>query len=359
MALLTRTQDSVACTIDDRFIRFFHVAKVGKKTELKSFFSERIPDHLFNSYQELIPDTALVQRLTETRKKYKFSKVHLVIPDRYITVFHTTVPRTVFGGGSQKTLQQSIERYLEKLLIDHSEFSAHDMIADYEVIGESLDGYDVHVSVARPGQFRHIPELFESAGFIIDHIDISSFAIHRLVEKIHQGETYGTIAIGAHTTYISMIKNGKIVASSWCSVGSDDLIKVLEHKLKITRSEAEKIIHQYGILHMHPDKEVLSVLLSILKPVVESIEQVQLACSSQNYQHTFYHHSAEQFYMYGIGAAIPGIGQYLGVKTNARVRPIDILPTEFIDEHIMVQIPVEVLPLYLPVMGTALNYLID
>jgi Tfp pilus assembly PilM family ATPase len=359
MALLTRTRDSVACTIDDRFVRFFHASKTGKKTELKAFFSERIADHLFNEHNELIVDETLVARLQDTRKKYGFSKVHLVIPDRYITVFHTVVPRTVFGGGSKKSLQQSIERYLEKLLVDHPEFSAHDMIADYEVIGETIDGYDVHVSVARPGQFRHIPELFESAGFIIDHIDISSYAIHRLVKYIHGEAMYGTIAIGAHTTYVSMVQKGQILASSWCSVGSDDLIKTLQEKLKITRSEAEKIIHEYGILHMHPDKEVLGALLAVMKPVIESMQQVQVACSPETYQHAFYHGDANHFYMYGIGASISGIGQYLGVKTNARVRPIDILPTEFIDEQIIVQIPVEVLPLYLPVMGTALNYLVE
>lgn len=359
MALLTRTHDSVACTVDDRFIRFFHVAKTGKKTELKAFFSERIPDQSFNEYNELIVDGTLIARLQETRKKYGFLKVHLVIPDRYITVFHTVVPRTVFGGGSKKSLQQSIERYLEKLLIDHPEFSANDMIADYEVIGETVDGYDVHVSVARPGQFRHIPELLESCGFIIDHIDISSYTIHRLVKHIHGEAMYGTIAIGTHTTYVSMVQKGQILASSWCSVGSEDLIKTLEEKLKITRAEAEKIIHEYGILHMHPDKEVLGALLAIMKPVIESMQQVQVACSPQTYQHAFYHGDANQFYMYGIGASIFGIGQYLGVKTNARVRPIDVMPTEFIDEQIIVQIPVEVLPLYLPVMSTALNYLVE
>ncbi len=359
MALLIKTHDSVACMLDDRFIRFFHVQKTGKKIDLVNFFSERIPDELFDDRNVLMKDHLLVKRLQDTRKKYGFKKVHLVIPDRYVTVFHTVVPRSVFGSGSQLSLQQTIERYLEKLLIEHPEFSESDMISDYEVISETVQGYDIHVSVARPAQFRHIPELLESAGFIIDHIDISSFAIHKLAKYINQESSYGTISIGSHSTHVSMVQAGKVIASSWCQVGSNDLIKVIETKLKITRAEAERIIHQYGILHMHPDKEVLAALLMTLKPVIESIGQVQVACSPSNYQHSFYHASESDFYMYGIGASISGIAQYLGIKTNASVRPIDIIPTEFLDEEIIIQIPVEVLPLYLPVMSTAVNYLTE
>lgn len=367
MALLTKTHDSVACMLDDRFIRFFHVRKTGKKIDLVNFFSERIPDELFDEHNTLIKDHLLVKRLQDTRRKYGFLKIHLVIPDRYVTVFHTVVPHSVFSGGfngdfakpSKRSLQQTIERYLGKLLIDYPQFSETDMISDYEVIGETVQGYDIHVSVARPLQFKYIPELLESAGFTIDHIDISSFAIHKLAKYINQKSSYGTISIGSHTTHVSMVQAGKVIASSWCQVGSNDLIKIVETKLKITRAEAERIIHQYGILHMHPDKEVLAGLLATLKPMSECIGQVQVASSSAHYKHEFYHTSGSQFYIYGIGASISGIAQYLGIKTNASVRPIDIIPTEFLDEEIIVQIPVEVLPLYLPVMSTAVNYLTE
>lgn len=357
MAFLSKTHDSVACMIDDRFVRFFHVIKTGKKTELKNFFSERIADHLFAPDHTIVPDAMLIKRLSETRKRYGFKNVHLVIPDRFVTVFHTIVPRSVFGNGSATSLQQTIERYLGKLLIDLPEFSVVDMITDYEIIGETPEGYDVHVSVARPEQFRSIPELLESAGFKVEHIDISSYAVHRLAKHISKESAYGTISIGTHSTHVSMVQEGKIIASSWCSVGSDHLVKTLEEKLKVTRAEAERIIHQYGILHMHPDKEVLGALLATMKPVVECINQVQIAASPVTYQHKFYHATEHQFYMYGVGAAISGIGQYLGIKTNSSVRPIDIIPMEFIDEQIIIQIPVELLGVYLPVMSTAVNYL--
>lgn len=359
MALLSKTKDSVACMLDDRFFRFFHVTKTGKKTELKNFFSERIPDELFDDHNVLKPNHALVTRLQETRKRYGFSKVHLVIPDRYVTVFHTVVPRSLFGTGSITSLQQAIERYLEKLLIEHPEFSQTDMISDYEIIGEKPEGYDVHVSVARPAQFAYIPELLESAGFVVDHIDIASFSLHRLAKYINQESAYGIISMGSHTTHVSMVHEGKVIASSWCQVGSNDLIKVIEKTINVNRAEAERIIHQYGILHIHPDKKVLAGLLAALRPVVEAIGQIQVACSPVNYQHPFYHKDQARFYMYGIGTSISGIAQYLGIKSNTTVRSIDVIPTEFLDEEIIIQIPIEVLPLYLPVMSTAVNYLAE
>ena len=274
-------------------------------------------------------------------------------------MFHTIVPRAVFGGGSEKSLQQTIERYLEKLLKDHPEFSDQDMIADYEVIGETQEGYDAHVSVARPDQFKHIPQMLEDAGFTIGHVDISSYAIHRLAKHLNQGFMYGTVAIGTHSTYISTIKNGQIIASSWCKVGSHDLIKTLETKLSISRAEAENIIHKYGILHIHPDKEVLRALFETMKPILECLSQVQTACAPGLYRHAYYHTEFDQWYLYGIGASIPGIAQYLSVKAHATVRPIDIIPTEFIDEQIIVQVPIEVLPVYLPVLSTAVHYLAE
>jgi hypothetical protein len=63
--------------------------------------------------------------------------------------------------------------------------------------------------------------------------------------------------------------------------------------------------------------------------------------------------------MYGVGASINGIAQYLGIKSQTSVKPIDIIPTEFLDEEILLQVPVEVLPVYLPVMSTAVHYLAE
>jgi Tfp pilus assembly PilM family ATPase len=345
--------------LDDRFIRFFHVAQKGKGVELKNFMSERIPDEYFNAQNELRPDVSFIRRLADIRKKYGFSKIHIVIPDRYVTVFHTVVPRTLFSNGSKTAFQTTLERYLEKLLIDLPEFSHTDMIVDYEIISERHDGYDIHVSVARPEQFQFIPDLLQSAGFTIDHVDIASYAIHRLAKHISHEPAYGTISIGTHATYVSMIHSGKIVASSWCTVGSEDLIKTLMHKLAISHAEAQKIIREYGILHMHPDKEVLGALLLALKPIVECMEQVKLAASPAKYAHAFYHGNTPSFYLYGIGAGISGVAQYLGVKANCTVRPIDIIPTEFIDEAVIVQVPVEVLPVYLPVLSAAVHYLAE
>ena len=359
MALLSKTKNSVACMIDDRFIRFFHVSKTGKKIDRVNFFSERIPDYLFNEQNELIVDRMLVGRLRELGKKNNFSTVHIVIPDRYITVFHTVIPRSLFGNGSEKSLQQTIERYLEKLLKEQSEFSDNDMIADYEVIGETKEGFDIHVSVARPDQFKHIPQMMEDAGFIVGHIDISSYSVHRLAKHLNQELMHGTISIGSHSTHISTVKNGQVIASSWCQVGSDDLIKTLETVLTISRAEAEKIIHKYGILHIHPDKEVLNALFETLKPVLECLKQVQVACAPGLYRHAYYHTEFDKWYLYGIGSSIPGLAQYLSVKAHASVRPIDIIPTEFIDEQVMVQVPTEVLPIYLPVLSTAAHYLAE
>jgi len=358
MALLSRKRDSVACMIDDRFIRFFHVAQNGKKVSLKKYFSERIPDDLFDKHHMIIPDQTMIDRLTEIRKKHELKHVHLVVPDRYVTVFHTTIPHTVFER-NKKSFQINLESYLENLLDQHPEFSAIDMIADYDLIERDDEGYHVHVAVARPELFHHIPELFESAGFVIDHIDISSFAIHRVAKHMHHKQGYGVISIGTDTTSISAVKSGNIIASTIVPVGSNDLLQTLQRVLEISHQEAQSIIQQYGILHTHPDKQVLGELFVTLKPIVEGISFVGHMCSQKLYQHTFYHQAPETMYLYGIGASIAGVAQYLGIKTDTTIRPIDVIPTEFIDEEILLQVPVELVPLYLPVMSTAIHYLTE
>lgn len=362
MSFLHPVKESVACMFDDQSIRFFHVSKKGTTVTLKHFFTETIPDHIITN-ESVQPDAILIQRLSGIRKKYRFSKIHVVVPDRYVTVFHTVMPRTVFIQEQAKhkrvTLQQSIEHYLKQLLIHHPNFLASDTIADYEIIQESTDGYHLHVSIAHPNQFSFIPHILEQSGFIVDHIDIASFAIHRFARYMQQGALYGTIAIGSHTTQISIIRLGKIVASIWCQVGSRDLVNTLQTTLKISEHDAQKIIRDYGILSTHPDKTILSALYQTLVPITNGIKQALDSCSGILYSHPFYQGSPEQWYIYGIGASIPGIAQYFGIKANASVRPIDIIPTELLDEEIILQIPVDQLSLYLPVMSTALNYLLE
>jgi Tfp pilus assembly PilM family ATPase len=358
MISFSKSRTSVACMIDDRFIRFFHVAKNRGHAEIQSFFSERIPDHLFDEDNNFTPDDLLVKRVSEIRKKHKFSKIHLVVPDKYVTVFHTTIPVSVFET-SKRSFQYTLEHYLEDLLKNHPEFSESDMIADYDLIDQSNGGYDVHVAVARPTQFKHIPELFESAGFHVDHIDIIGYAMHRIAKNLNDAPVYGTISIGTHTTAINVVSSGNVIAATWVNVGSSDLLKVVQETLKISHTESERIISQYGILHTHPDKQVLGKLLQTLEPVIAGIRQVFESCSEQKYNHSFYHSLPEQWYVYGIGASISGVAQYVGIKANVSLRPLDVIPTEFIDEEILLQIPIELLPLYLPVMSTAVHYLAE
>lgn len=357
MFSFSRTIQSTACMIDDRFIRFFSIEKNGKRFSLKNFFSERIPDEVYEENGQFINAEHLVSRLREIRSKLRIANIHLVVPDTYITVFHTVVAHDVFRD--KKDFRKAVEDYLSDLLVSHEDFSENDAIADYDILEETPEGYHIHVAIARPEYFQHLPQLFESAGFTIEHIDISSFALHRIAKAMHDQEVYGMISIGTHTTNISVVRSGNIIASTTVSVGGEHLITTLQETLQISRSEAEKIIHQYGILHSHPDKNVLSNLFMKLKPVVQGIEQVKSACSEEYYEHGFYHIKPEYFYLYGIGVSISGIAQYLGIKTNTIVRPIDVIPFEFIDEEILLQIPVELVPLYLPVMSTAIHYLAE
>lgn len=357
MFSFSKTIHSTACMIDDRFIRFFSIEKKGKKVSLKNFFSERIPDEVYEENNTFYNTKHLVTRLQEIRKKFQISHVHLVVPDTYITVFHTFISKDIFS--LKKDFRKTIEEYLTDLLIKHEDFTELDTIADYDVLEETDEGYHVHVAIARPEQFQHVPHLFESAGFTIDHIDISSFALHRITKSIHQQEMYGMISIGTHTTNISIVRSGNIIASTTVPVGGEHIIQTLQNTLDISRSEAEKIIHQYGILHSHPDKNVLSNLFMTVKPIVQGIEQVKAVCSRDFYEHHFYHIQPEYFYLYGIGVSISGVAQYLGIKTNTLMRTIDVIPFDFIDEEVLLQIPVELIPIYLPVMSTAMHYLAE
>lgn len=357
MALLFKKKDSVACTFDDRFIRFFHVAFERDQYSVKTFFSERIPDELFDEHNNLIVNPVLIKRIETIRKKHGFVKTHVVIPDRYVTVFHTMVPLSI---GDEKTpLQKNIEKHLKKLLAEHPEFSPYDMISDYNVINVDDQGIHLHVTVARPEKFKWMIDVLTAAGFDVDHIDISSYAIDRIAKHMDHINVYGTISIGTHTTNMGVIKSGKVIASTFCNTGSEQLIETLQKTLAISRVEAEKIIHQYGILHSHPDKEVLAALFKTIQPIITGLNQMIVNCSSKTYKHQFYHAAPRDFYLYGVGASISGIAQYLGIKSQVSVKPIDIIPTEFLDEEILLQVPVEVLPVYLPVMSTAVHYLAE
>ncbi len=357
MFSFSKTNYSTACMIDDRFIRFFSIEKNGKKVALKNFFSERIPDEVYEQNNQFINAQHLVLRLKEIRNKFHMHNIHLVVPDTYVTVFHTFVHKDILG--TSKDFRKTIESYLADLLIKHENFTDSDTIADYDILEETPEGYHVHVAIARPEQFQHVPHLFESAGFTIDHIDISSFALHRIAKSIHQQEMYGMISIGTHTTNISIVRSGNIIASTMVPVGGEHIIQTLQNTLTVSRSEAEKIIHQYGILHSHPDKNVLSNLFMTIKPIVQGIEQVKSVCSKEYYEHNFYHIQPEYFYLYGIGVSISGIAQYLGIKTNTIMRTIDVIPFDFIDEEVLLQIPIDLVPVYLPVMSTAMHYLAE
>ena len=304
-----------------------------------------------------------MERLIKIRKQYKFSKIHLVIPDQYITVFHTVMPHDIFWDAQAQnkntTLQNSIETYLKKLLDGHESFLTTDSIADYEIIQETSEGYHLHVSIARSERFAFIPKLLQDAGFVVGHIDIASFSIHRFAQYMKEGALYGTIAMNETTTQLSIVRSGKIVISLQCPVGSRDILNTIQTTLGITEYEAERIIRQYGILATHPDKRVLAALHKTLDPVVDGLQQAIAHCSGRLYDHLFYRGVPDTWYIYGVGSFILGVAQYLGIKAHAHVQPIDIIPTELMDEEVILQIPADQLSLYLPVMSTALNYLLE
>lgn len=356
MALLFRKKESVACMFDDRSIRFFHIANERDQFVVKKYLSERIPDELFDLKNKLITNHVLVQRLVAIRTKYGFTKIHMIIPDRYVTVFHTIVP---LPSVPTKNLQKYIEQHLTNLLAEHPEFSTADMVSDYNVISSDDAGIHLHVAVARPERFKHTVDILIAAGFEIDHIDIASFSMHRIAKNMNHASLYGIISIGTHSTSTSIIKSGKIIASAVSDIGSEHLIQCVQNTLSISRTESEKIIRRYGITHAHPDKEVLANLFQIMQPLTQTIIQLLANCSEKTYRHSFYHTPPQEWYIYGVGASIAGIAQYLGIKTHTRVQPIDIVPTEFIDESVLLQVPVDVLPLYLPVLSTAMNYLLE
>jgi Tfp pilus assembly PilM family ATPase len=356
MALLFKKKESVACMLDDRSIRFFHIANERDQFVVKKYLSERIPDELFDAKNNLITNTLLTQRLSTIRTNHGFKKIHIVIPDRYVTVFHTIVPLPTVAT---KDLQKYIEQYLTQLLTEHPEFSAADMVSDYNVISTDDMGIHLHVAVARPERFKHIINALMAAGFEIDHIDIASFSMHRIAKHMNHASLYGTLSIGTHSTSVSIVKSGKIITSTVSDVGSEHLIHSIQTTLNISRAEAEKIIRHYGILHAHPDKEVLANLFQVMQPLAQTIVQLLEKCSPQTYRHPFYHTPPQEWYVYGVGASIAGVAQYLGIKTHTHVHPIDIVPTEFIDESVLLQVPAEVLPMYLPVLSTAMNYLLE
>jgi Tfp pilus assembly PilM family ATPase len=342
--------------IDDRFIRFFQVEKNNKKYSVKKYFSERIPDEFFDRENNLINHPTFIDRLRLIRTQHHFHTIHMVIPDRYVTVFHTIIPIT---PQRKKPLRKHIEQSLQKLLQDHPEFSPQDMVSDYHIINTDHQGIHMHVAVARPERFAQSMEAITSAGFVIDHIDIASFAVHRIARHMNAADSYGIISLGTHATSTSIVLSGKITASAWSPIGSNDLIESIEKTLNISSDASEKIIQEYGILHAHPDKRVLSNLLQTIQPIATDIDNLMMTCSMETYRHDFYHHAPQQWYLYGVGASIPGIAQYLGIRSHTQVHTIDIIPTEFIDEQLLLQIPIEIIPLYLPVLSTAMNYLFE
>lgn len=310
---------STAFSIDERNLRYVTAIRDDQGIQVQTYGSELLPDSILDEHDEIVNDAQFVGYVRALAKSIACTDANVIIPDAIAHCFHTHVAKTP-DASQQEIILDHLKTYCES----HDMLSYGEYIAEYEIILETDFGYDIHATLVPKKYVEHLQRLFKQAGITVHHIETAHHAVAKSCVQIPIGHGFVAVSFGRKTTSISLFNGTTIVSHDVVRIGIEDLYKTIEHKLGISRKDAERIMSRHGILRTHPDTAVLGELYLALYPIIESIDRMLVSIGTERYKAFGHRFETSDIVVFGHGALIKGLVGYLGERTNLRPHELDV-----------------------------------
>lgn len=340
LSLFTKKKLSVAFSFDNGYVRFVALEKEHDKIQVIDFGSEFFGPDILNDQESIIDDALFVRKIRmiieSMKEKWGIDTVNIVVPDRQAIMFHTHVAKM-----QEKEMLDVINDHIATYCESQQLLGLKEYICEYDIIRETDFGYDIHVTLVPKLYIAHLNRLFRQAGVGVCHIETAHHAVVRSCLEIPTGTGTVFVSFGETKTSISLLHGEHLISEETVAVGTEHLHKTVERFLRVSRSDAEKIIERHGILMTHPDNGLLGELYLELAPIYRSIDRQMINIGKMPYKTFGHRFTTKTLIVYGVGTWIKGLVSFLGEKTKLKTSLLDVWAGQDKDRAPIINIPAQ------------------
>jgi type IV pilus assembly protein PilM len=198
--------------------------------------------------------------------------------------------------------------YLVRIIVKNIPFPLEDVSLDFVEVGPSNEApgsVEVLIAAARRERVEALKEILENAGLTPVVVDVSSYALHRSLERVinvHAKSSPGTLSVlfklGATASTMQVLRGRDLVYEREQSVGGAQLTQKIASYYGLSLAEAEIKKCQGSLAH---DYET-----SVLIPYIDGMVQ-ELGRALQFFFNSTQYNKVNQVFLAGGSALIPGL----------------------------------------------------
>ncbi len=304
---------SMGLDISDLSIKYAELVHTTKGVKVGRFGEKRIPSGVIESGK--IKDTKkLTDILRELKRELGLEFVRVSLPEEQVYLFRLVIPKI-----DPKDIRSAIELSLE----EHIPISAAEAIFDYELINETEQGYDIHVSALSRQVAESYLSIFKESGLVTLSLELEAEAIVRAAVADGDLGTYMLVDCGDARTGIAIVSGGKVSFTSTVDIGGTTLTGMIQKELKISYDEAEQMKKEQGLRRNAEKREVFSVLLNGVSILRDEINKHYVYWHVHANEGGITRPRIEKIILCGGDANLLGLVEYLSASMKVPVERAD------------------------------------
>ena len=291
-------------------VKILELSKTGEHYRVERYAVEPMPQNAMveHSITEVEQVAQAVERAIK-RSGSRLKHVALAVPGSHVISKVVPMP----SGLSDRELQTQIEMEADR----HIPYPLDEVNMDFYVLGPSQEGSDmvnVLLAACRKEIVDDYVAVAESVGLTPILVDIETYAMENaygLIAKAMPGggmeKTVAVMDVGATTTTINVVHNGRSVYTRDHAFGGRQLTEEIQRRYGLSYEEAGLAKKQGGL----PDNYQTDVLRPFMEAMCQEIMRaLQFFYSSSPFN------SVDQVLLAGGCAQIPGIDELVAARVG-------------------------------------------
>lgn len=309
---------SVGLDISDKAVRFlgFREGKEGFRIDR---FAEKKLDRGVVSSGKIKDENKMRETLSLLAKEHNLKFVRASLPEEEAYLFSMNLPKV-----SKSEISESILLQLE----EHVPIKGSEAVFDYEIITESVNGYELEVSAMPSIVVESYAAIFDESGLVPISFEIEAQAIARAAVKKGDPNTYMIIDIGQAQTGISIVSAGTVIFTSTLEIGGILITEDIARSFSMSFAEAEKIKRERGLIRhsgrRKGDKDIFSAVLGAITALRDEINKHYIYWHTHKETETGSIRKIEKIILCGGESNLKGLPDFLSKSLRVRVELADV-----------------------------------
>lgn len=294
--------------VSDESVKFIELINSSKGIKIGKYGERKISPGIIESGK--IKDIKKMQEiLVSLSRDENIKAVRVSLPEEQVYLFKLRLEKT-----GTEDLREGIELVLE----DHVPIPAQDVIFDYQILSEDLQGFEIQVTAISKEIIEAYLSVFKNSNILVKSFELEAQAISRAVVAKGDNETYMIVDFGDKRSGICIVSGGAVMFTSTVDMGGTILTDMIQKNFKISYEEAEKMKKKYGLQRNASNKEMFSVLLNSVSILRDEIAKNFLYWHTHLDENEKQRPTIKKIILCGGDSNLIGIAEYFSVSIKCK-----------------------------------------